>query len=203
MARATKSDAAKPQVFQFKITLRGIKPPVWRRIQMTDGSLDDLHLQIQAALGWTNSHLHQFVIGDDYYGDPDLMEDSLDDQELIDSTKTRLSKLLGRVGKSFRFRYEYDFGDSWEHEVLFEGRVAQEPGATYPRCIGGARACPPEDVGGVWGYADFLVAIGDPKHPEHKDMREWCGGQFDAENFNADETTKHMRCGVSDWRPYR
>lgn len=199
MPRSAKPAAKPLQVFKFKITLRDIKPPIWRRIQMPDGTLDDLHLAIQAGLGWTNTHLHHFLIGDDYYGDPDLLEGELD---LIDSTKTRLSKLLRNVGRSFRFRYEYDFGDSWEHDVVFEGCAEQEAGVAYPRCTGGARARPPEDIGGAWGYADFLEALRDPKNPVDSRIREWLGDEFDSESFDADAATRQMQIGVPDWRAF-
>ena len=205
MPRASKATADKqPLVYQFKITLRHVKPPIWRRIQVLDGTLDELHEHIQAAMGWTNSHLHQFVIRGERYGDPELLNDGLgDDGETLDSTKMKLSVLLAQTRKSTKFRYEYDFGDGWEHEVVFEGASAAEPGVRYPLCIKGARACPPEDCGGPWGYGDFLQAIRDPKHESHDDMLEWIGGSFDPEKFSPDSITKDMNRGLPNWRDLR
>lgn len=201
MRRASKSGATRPsQVYQFKITLLGVKPLIWRRIQVPDGTLDDLHEHIQTAMGWTNSHLHQFMIRGRRYGDPELLDDDLLEDELGDSTHTELSVLLAKARKPMKFSYEYDFGDSWEHEVIFEGVVAAEAGVRYPRCTDGACACPPEDVGGVWGYAEFLEAIRNPKHEEHVDMLEWIGGKFNPEQFSAAAATKAMRRGLPDWR---
>jgi hypothetical protein len=100
-----------------------------------------------------------------------LMQENFEKLGYKDSTTTLLSEILPRGGERFRFRYEYDFGDNWQHEVLFEGRHSAEPGKRYPLCVDGARACPPEDVGGVWGYADILEAISDPEHEEHDEMR--------------------------------
>ena len=97
----------------------------------------------------------------------------------------------------------YDFGDGWEHQIEFEGATPAEPSKKYPCCIEGARACPPDDVGGVWGYAHFLEAIGSPKHEEHEMYLEWIGGEFDSEAFDITETTKAMRKGLPKWRDYR
>ena len=124
--------AAGERVFQFKITLQGIAPPIWRRIQTKDCTLDKLHEHIQTAMGWTNSHLHQFEIDGELYGDPMLMEDNFEEMDYKDSTSTRLSKILPKDGKRFRFKYEYDFGDGWEHEILFEGLLPAEKGIRYP-----------------------------------------------------------------------
>ena len=181
------------QVYQFKIILMGIKPEVWRRIQIQDCTLDKLHEHIQTAMGWTNSHLHQFEIKGERYGDPALMDDGFDGFACIDSTKTYLSRVLPGTDKRFAFRYEYDFGDSWQHKILFEGTPPVDLKAKYPLCMEGERACPPEDCGGVWGYGDFLKAIRNPKHEEHDSMLEWVGGRFDSEYFDAKEATAAMR----------
>ena len=95
--------------------------------------------------------------------------------------------------------YQYDFGDDWEHEVVFEGCLKAEKGQRYPICMEGKRNCPPEDVGGVWGYAEFLEALADPNHERHEDLVEW-GGDFDHEEFDVEMTTKAMRRGLPDWR---
>jgi hypothetical protein len=190
-------------VFQFKITLLGVEPPIWRRIQVRDCTLDELHEHIQTAMGWSKSHLHQFEIKGERYGDPALLDDGFEDFDCVDSTKTLLSSLLPKTGRRFAFKYEYDFGDSWEHEVSFEGRPPADPKVKYPLCVEGERACPPEDCGGVWGYGDFLAAIRNPKHKDHKSMLEWIGGRFDSDDFNANEATKAMKKGLPDWRSMR
>lgn len=191
---------ASERVYQFRITLKDSHPPIWRRIQVKDGTLDRLHEHIQTAMGWTNSHLHHFRIGEQLYGDPDLMQENFDDMEYKDSTTTKISGILPRTGKRFRFQYEYDFGDSWYHEVLFEGVVRAEPKVKYPLCLEGKRACPPEDCGGIWGYADFVEAIQNPDHDQHEELLEWVGGRFDPEKFDAAKATKAMRKGLPDWR---
>jgi hypothetical protein len=199
--RASKIAAKKTsQVYQFKIALLDVKPPIWRRIQVADGTLDDLHAHIQAAMGWTNSHLHQFEIGGRRYGDPELLDDGWGDEDFVDSTEVRLSTLLEKKRKSFRFFYEYDFGDGWRHEIAYEGAQPAEIGVKYPRCTEGARACPPEDVGGPWGYMDFVEVMGNPKHERHRELREWFTAPFDPEAFDPLETTKDMRRGLPDWR---
>lgn len=187
-------------VYQFKVRLLGVKPAIWRRIQVSDCTLDKLHEHIQTSMGWTNSHLHQFDIKGERYGDPELLDDGFEDFECVDSTKTMLSEVLPKTGKRFSFKYEYDFGDGWEHEVVFEGCPTVDPKAKYPLCVEGERASPPEDCGGVYGYADFLEAISNKKHEEHESMMEWVGGWFDPEEFDAATATKSMRKGLPDWR---
>lgn len=190
-------------ILRFKVVLMDSHLAIWRRIEVPDGTLDDLHEHIQTAMGWTNSHLHQFIIDYESYGDPELLNDGFYERETIDSTQTHLSALFGKARRGTRFRYQYDFGDGWEHEVTFEGCFATETGLKYPRCVEGACACPPEDVGGTWGYADMLEALRDPKHEEHENMVEWIGRRFDPEKFSAAAATKNMRRGLPDWRDYR
>lgn len=186
-----RSRAKSELLFQFKITLRSISPPVWRRIQMRDGTLADLHLNIQAAFGWWNYHLHRFVIQGKTYGVPS--PDDLDfGLEVIDESGVRLSELLPKSGRRTRWIYEYDFGDGWRHDVLFEGYPPLDEKQKYPLCLEGARACPPEDVGGPWGYADYLEAIANPRHEMHEELLKW-QGPFDPEAFDAHEATREMR----------
>jgi hypothetical protein len=194
---------ASERVYQFKITLLDTRPPIWRRIQVKDGTLDRLHEHIQTAMGWTNSHLHHFRVGEQLYGDPLLVQENFEEFHYEDSTTTKLSAILPKTGKRFRFEYQYDFGDSWWHEILFERCVRAEPGKRYPVCLEGARACPPEDVGGTWGYQEFLEAITDPEHEDHDRLLEWAGGSFDTEAFDPVKATKRMWRGLPDWRSGR
>ncbi|XZE20681.1 plasmid pRiA4b ORF-3 family protein [Pirellulaceae bacterium SH449] len=188
------------RLYQFKITLLGYKPLIWRRIQVKSCTLDKLHEYIQTAMGWTNSHLHQFEISGERYGDPDLLNDSFDKNDsFYDSTSTMLHEVIPKSGKRFQFEYEYDFGDCWKHEIAFEGCLKSEKGVRYPVCLEGENACPPEDVGGVNGYADFLEAIADPNHEQHEDLVQW-GGKFDPMHFDAVKTTNKIRRGLPNWR---
>jgi hypothetical protein len=191
------------RVYQFKITLKDSHPPIWRRIQVKDCTLDKLHEHIQTAMGWTNSHLHHFRLGQQYYGDPELLQENFEEFGYEDSTRTKLSAILPKSGKRFRFEYEYDFGDSWWHEVVFEGCVRAGRGKRYPVCVEGARACPPEDVGGVWGYTDFVEAIAEPDDERHDEFLVWVGGRFDSEAFDPSSATRRMRRGLPDWRSER
>jgi hypothetical protein len=187
-----KAQKAPEMIYQFKITLVGSKPPIWRRIQVEDCTLDELHEYVQAAMGWTNSHLHQFEIDGERYGNPEFLDDGYGDFDCIDSTRTRISEVLPKRTRGFRFRYEYDFGDGWEHDVLLEDSFPPKPNTEYPICIKGKRACPPEDIGGIWGYAELLEALADPKHERHNEFMEWADS-FDPEGFDAVETTKTMQ----------
>jgi hypothetical protein len=187
-------------LYQLKFTLVGIGPAIWRRIQVRDCTLDRLHEHIQATMGWTNSHLHHFEANGQLYGDPQLMEENFHEMNYRDSTLTLLSAILPQDERCFRFRYEYDFGDSWEHEVLSEGCPNAAKGQRYPRCLEGERACPPEDVGGVSSYAEFLDTIRDREHRERLEMLEWAEGWFDLDGFNAATATKSMWKGILEWR---
>jgi len=186
-------------LYHFKITLLESNPLVWRRLQIQDCTLDKLHEHIQTAMGWTNSHLHQFDIKGERYGDLGLLDDGFEDFECVDSTVTMVSDILPKTGKRFAFKYVYDFGDGWEHEVLYEGSPPLEKGKKYPLCLEGERACPPEDVDGVWGYAEYLEALADPKHERHDEFMEW-SGPFDPDDFDPKKATKEMKKGLPDWR---
>lgn len=175
-------------VFQIKVTLKHSKPPIWRRIQVRGSTtLAKLHTILQVVMGWTDSHLHQFIVGNTYYGVPDP------EWEL--EIKSERSKKVGQIvaNPKDRFVYEYDFGDSWEHELLVEQVLSPTPGTHYPLCLTGKRASPPEDVGGIWGYAEFLEAIQDPKHPEHEGMLAWVGGVFDPEECDIQAINQQLQ----------
>jgi hypothetical protein len=207
--RAPRGRPARPQpkpatgeVYQFKITLIDSHPPIWRRFQVLDCTVDKLHEHIQTAMGWTNSHLHQFTIKGRLYGDPMLMEETFEELNYADSTSTMLHEIVPENGARFRFEYEYDFGDSWNHEVLFEGRPRRDPEQAYPLCLEGARSCPPEDVGGMGGYQDFLAALADPGREDHEQMRMWIalGRRFNPDAFRPAAATNRMKRGLRDWR---
>lgn len=144
---------------------------------------------LQAVFGWRNSDLHEYEINGVRYGTDD-------GEGWGPPPKSERRTRLGAVAEEgTAFRYVYDFGDNWEHELVVEKILAAVPGATYPDCIAGRRSCPPEDCGGVWGYAEFLAAIGDPEHPEHDSMLEWVGGAFDPAEFDAGDFTHRLQLG--------
>jgi len=142
-------------------------------------------------MGWEDCHLHQFIVRGEYYGPLDP-EDREWHMEKGDEEEISISQ-VAKTGRKVRFIYEYDFGDSWQHEILLEKILEPEPNVAYPRCIEGARACPPEDVGGIWGYGDFLEAISDPNHESHAEMLEWVGGEFDPEKFDLNAVNRELR----------
>lgn len=180
------------EVYQIKVTLRGSRPPIWRRFQVPgDVTLYRLHRVLQVVMGWTDSHLHQFIVNEIYYRMPDPDDIPSERFEVRDERRARLQALAPQV--PFKFVYEYDFGDSWRHELLVEAVQEPRAGSRYPTCLAGKRACPPEDCGGIWGYADFLRAIADPRHPEHETMREWIGGSFDPEAFDLEDVNAALR----------
>jgi hypothetical protein len=184
-------------IYQLKVTLADIRPPIWRRVLVPAGfTLADLHETIQAVMGWQDYHLHQFIVEDEYYGVPDP-----EFEGTVDMQDERLV-YLGEIipAKGFQFHYEYDFGDSWLHEVLVEEVRAPDLAGHYPVCTGGRRACPPEDVGGVPGYELFLEAIRNRRHPEHAEMLEWAGGSFDPEAFDLEAANEALRA-VEGERP--
>lgn len=182
--------STKSPIYQIKVTLDNSQPPIWRRILVrSDIALGELHLILQAVMGWQNHHLHQFIVGQTYFGEPH--PDYFDYVEMLDESQVNLNQTV--TGEKFRFRYEYDFGDSWLHTLLVEKILPPEEGVEYPVCTRGRRACPPEDVGGMWGYYHFLEAIQDPDHPEHKSYLEWVGGSFDPEAFDLDEVNERLQ----------
>ena len=176
-------------VYQFKITLKNIKPPVWRRLLVrSDSSLGQFHEIVQAAVGWMDCHLHQFVIDGQLYGPQGDLDSGLsmfDEMESMDEAKHTLADFPFREKE--KFQYEYDFGDGWEHKIVLEKILPYTLGETVPKCMTGRRGCPPEDVGGVWGYQEFLEIYKDTTHPEHERMVEWAGEYFYPECFDPAE----------------
>lgn len=153
----------------------------------SDATLQSLHYLLQIVMGWNNSHLHMFTVKGKQYGEPDPISPS----PLADERKVKLSQVAPSVGA--KLTYEYDFGDSWQHTIAVEKISAEDPAAPAPFCVDGARACPPEDCGGIWGYADLLQTVSDPEHPDHADQIEWLGPNFDPELFDADRTNQGLR----------
>ncbi|MGA2246427.1 MAG: plasmid pRiA4b ORF-3 family protein [Verrucomicrobiota bacterium] len=181
-------------VYLLKVVLLGSKPPVWRRLQVQgDATLDWLHAVLQVAFGWTNSHLHQFKVGEDRYSDTrHHFAEFAGDPEILEERKFTLRQIAPHEKDAFG--YEYDFGDSWEHEIRVEKFLPPDAAAnTMALCLDGARACPPEDCGGVWGYDNLLKILKQPKHPEHRSMKEWLGRAFDAEAFDVGKTNLWLR----------
>jgi hypothetical protein len=177
-------------VYQLKVTLTESKPPIWRRFQVAGNiTLHRLHLILQDVMGWTNSHLYRFDIGGIQYSIPDPEEDEFNGLHFVDSRRTKLSKVVPR--EKARFTYEYDFGDSWEHEILVEKMISPESGAQYPVCLAGKRACPPEDCGGIWAYEEL----------EYHGMIEWLGGSFDPEEFDIARVNRILRRSHRAKRP--
>ena len=182
-------------VYRFKIVLLDCDPKIWRRIETHDVELQQLHAQIQTAMGWTNSHLHKFEIAGSRYTDLRFVTEGV---VAIDYSGLRVSDLVANHGAKLRMGYEYDFGDGWQHEVVLEQVTEAEPGVRYPRCINGALACPPEDVGGVYGFAEYVEAITNPSHSEHDELLKW-NGPFDPTKFDAAVATRRMRKGLPQW----
>ncbi|HUV44440.1 MAG TPA: tetratricopeptide repeat protein [Dehalococcoidales bacterium] len=182
--------------YQIKVTLKGSKPPIWRRLQVPgDISLHNLHLTVQVAMGWTNSHLYRFDIEGEQYGEPHP-KDKLHGLARRNSRTTKLSRVVP-MGKS-KFIYEYDFGDGWEHQIVVEKILPAQAGVSYLVCMTGRRACPPEDCGGVWGYARLLELFSDPTHEEYDEMREWLGGDFNPEEFDLEGTNDALKYLAED-----
>jgi hypothetical protein len=156
-------------VVQVKIKLRGVsKPPVWRRLRVrADTTLDQLHGTIMAAFGWADYHMHAFESGPERFGLPDP------ELGFIDERQVSLGELIGDVGD--RLTYSYDFGDNWEHEILVEELLDADPAVRYPVLVDAKGACPPEDCGGPWGYAELKEILADASHDRHQEMLDWLG----------------------------
>jgi len=170
--------------------LKNTKPPVWRRIQVAgDTSLGDLHYIVQAAMGWGNDHLHAFQVGNVEYATLEG-DQAVTSVGVKDEWNAQVGKVLLAVGS--KAQYEYDFGDSWKHDIVVEKILPAEEGKRLPVCLAGARACPPEDCGGSYRYASFVIAARDPKHPDRRYWREWFDGDFDPEAFDLEEVNRRL-----------
>ena len=172
-------------IFQIKVMLQEIEPAIWRRFQVQAyKNLHELHLTIQAVMGWTDSHLYAFTRGDLNYGVPE----NLEYMEAMDARTVRLDEVVH--GEGAQIAYEYDFGDYWQHELVVEEILEAEPGRSYPVCLAGSRACPPEDCGGTSGYERLIEALRDPQHEDHIDMWLWAGDDYDPEAFDVDRVNE-------------
>jgi hypothetical protein len=169
--------------YQLRIVLLGAEPSIWRTLQVPGrANLGWLHAVLQIAMGWTNSHLHHFLARNARYSDPRGNEDTaFGEAPDQDEAKATLQQIAAKEG--VQFGYEYDFGDSWEHEITVQ-KILPAASGTTALCLDGSRACPPEDCGGIWGYEELLKALKNPKHPEHKSMKEWVGRGFDPDGFD-------------------
>ncbi|MEQ1832794.1 MAG: SEC-C metal-binding domain-containing protein [Candidatus Eisenbacteria bacterium] len=189
--KRTSRPRATTAIFELTVALRHVEPRIWRRLRIPGNTtLLAFHKVLQKVMGWTDSHLHLFRAGGIEYGelDPEL-------PEIRTEKNVHLGSLLLRPGD--RLVYEYDFGDSWEHDIELDRTLSPDPGpGKYPYVLDGARACPPEDCGGVSGYEDLLRVLGDPRDPEHNDSVLWVGGSFDPEEFDAREINRKFH---RDW----
>jgi hypothetical protein len=175
------------KVFALKIELVESKPMIGRIIIVKPGTLlVDLHRIIQTAMGWTNSHLHQFFNGEMYYA---LQEFEIEECE--NSRDIKLNKILFEEG--MHIEYEYDFGDGWQHDIWLQNIYEENADSQVPRCIGGMRSAPPEDCGGIHGYKELLKILSNTRHKEYKETREWVGDTFDPEYFNITEINKNLK----------
>jgi hypothetical protein len=170
-------------VLRLRLELDEVEPPIWRELLIPGGAkLSKLHHMLQVVMGWNDSHLHAFRIGATSFGPLD--EDDDPDDDAVDE---RAVTILEAFGSHDHAVYEYDFGDGWEHQLVVAERLPQWAALKFAVCLGGANACPPDDVGGPGGYGAFLAAMGDPDHEEHDDFMEWIGGPFDPTAFDLGE----------------
>jgi Plasmid pRiA4b ORF-3-like protein len=187
IARTKRQPVQTLPVYELKITLRGSNPAIWRRVQVPGSiQLNRLHDVFQVVMGWTDSHLHQFIDAPIVYSVPS--GDDYSRVERLDERRFCLADILRQENAAFI--YEYDFGDGWVHEVVVEKIRSADPKKKYAVCLDGENACPPEDCGGIWGYYELLKAVKNPKHKEHRQMLDWLGarfypGQFDLQKLNA------------------
>ena len=193
--RRKQDDKARDVVFQFRIDLVQSQPLIWRRALVTaDSTLEMLHMVIQMSLGWQDEHLHQFEIRGGRFGEPTPsgLHAWLAPVTVTDESEVRLVELALTPGT--RFRYTYDFGDNWNHELELEAILERDPTAQYPACTEAVGAGPPEDVGGLWGYYDMLEALADANHEDHWRYADWIGGEgeWDPERVDIDDINRRL-----------
>lgn len=172
-------------IYQLKVTLKGSKPPIWRRILVGgETTLAELHDILQVAMGWSDQHLHAFHIGDIEYGPNEPDPDPFFASSAEDESGVRLDEV---AGSGTTFRYDYDFGDDWEHQITVEKALPPDSGEPHPRCLAGKGACPPEDSGGIRGYYRKLEVLKHPEDPEYEEIADWMDPEFDPEHFDPEE----------------
>lgn len=189
---STKFQRAQPKrIYQLRVELQHIEPRIWRCILVPDSlKLAKLDRVVQSAMGWTNSHLHDWRIGEQRYGIPDEEWGGI--EAMLDERKFTVGAVLGE--QITDFAYTYDFGDCWDHHITIEKRLAVREGYNdWPMCISGENACPPEDVGGPPGYMDFIEAMHNPRHPQHANYLRWWGGPFDPKGFSINAANMAIR----------
>ena len=188
---ATKKIWLPQDIYQIKVTLRDTRPPIWRRLLVPAGlTLDALHDVLQVAMGWDDSHMHEFRIGQRRFGKPDPNDRLMGLDPVGNERATHLYKVLGKVGA--KATYTYDFGDGREHVIVVEKVLPPDPAGHYPICVGGKLQGPPDDCGGVPGYYNLLEALRDPDHEEHEDLLDWVGGEFNPDAFSVDEVNQKL-----------
>ena len=180
------------KTYQIQIALKGSRPKIWRRILVpSDLLLSDFHKVIQTTMGWTNSHLHQFIKNRTFYARRMPDDYTWEEMNNVDYKKLKISDLLKKEKE--KIVYEYDFGDSWEHEIILEKILPIDEEKKYPVCLTGKNNCPPEDCGGIWGYSDLLEILKQPDHEEYEEYSEWVGEDFDPKYFDKDKINKMLR----------
>jgi len=190
----------KPASFHLRVTLLGVEPAIWRLIRVPgDIHLGDFHSVLQELMPWENRHLHRFMIGNEQFG---VLNENPADSNMCDESRLTLEK-AARIAEG-RFRYEYDFGDSWHHDIVVEKESLWEKGSWVPVCLDGARACPPEDCGGPSGYADLQLAMNNPDHEQHLKLKQWLDRRgkrsFDPERLDLALINKMLKWTAQDLR---
>lgn len=187
---------AKPKIYQFKVTLRYLEPPIWRRFQVEDEmTFEDLHYVIQIVMGWEMSHLYAFTVNQQTITDGESLAEMGEDG--FEAEETELKELIKK--EKTTFHYLYDFGDSWEHDLVLEKVLSPDPSLTYPVCLDGARACPPEDCGGIPGYMEILETLKKPKSKAYKELMEWLDEEFDPDEFDLEMVNEELAEGLEEW----
>ena len=177
-------------IYLLKVWINNSRPQIWREIEVDRNTLlPDFHKILQTVMGWTNSHLHQFIKGKIFYSDTDYEEYIRND--VVDYKKIKISDLLKK--KNDTMLYEYDFGDGWEHIIKLLDLKDKPKNVFYPRCFLGERACPAEDSGGIYGYQEKLKILKNKNHPEYEDIIEWIGEEFDPDYFNINEVNELLK----------
>ena len=178
-------------IYQIQISLNGSKPKIWRRLLIpADLLLSDFHKLIQTTMGWTNSHLHQFIKLGIFYSQRYENDDYWEEMDNVDYSDIKVFDLLQKEKESIT--YEYDFGDSWEHTILLEKILPNDEKSKLPICLAGKMNCPPEDCGGIWGYAAMLDILTQPDHEEYEHCYEWFDDDFDPKHFDKDEINQML-----------